>query len=113
MTKQASCTKKSTRNHCSNADGSVAYALSAGESSDAYTWDFNPHNLPGIGESLADHELYDEPPMLDKERHELTRALHHLRRISTSANSPLLSVLAQNASENIHKILILYGIVVC
>ncbi len=110
MAREVSLAKKSTRDHCSNADGSVAYARPARGSSDAYTWAFVPMNLPDVGESFADDERYDEAPLLNKDRHALTEAHWHLRRISTSANLPLLSVLAQNASENIRKILVLYGI---
>ena len=109
MATHVSSAKKSNRDHCSDADGSIAYALSDSESSDAYTWAFDPMNLPCIGESYADDVPYDEAPLPNKDRHELTEALFHLHRISTSANLPLLGVLAHNAAENIHKILVLYG----
>jgi hypothetical protein len=85
--KQVSYKKKSPPDHCSNADGSAAYALSALESSDAYTGLFAPMNLPYIAESFSDNELYDEAPMPNKDRHDLIMALIHLRRISIFSNS--------------------------
>jgi hypothetical protein len=101
---------KDTRQPCWEADGCVACAQSTDEAPYAFAWAFSPMNLPGTGDSLADHELYDELPLLNEEAHELKQALHHLRRIATSANSPWLRITAHIAYECIRKVLIMFGI---
>jgi hypothetical protein len=113
MGKNIVSTKKSTRDHCSDADGRLAYAQSAAESSNAYTCSFNPRNWPSTGDWLADQEFHDELPLPNKKAQELVAVLVYLRGVSESANTPWLRDKARNAAENLDKFLLMYQIAVC